>query len=448
MANTMGNIGALFGDAKTRNIIFITGLIMIGAVAVGVFGFKRTRPTGPEAQISVNQNLRDIQSTAGIVQATPAQTQLTSELNQQRYESETNKGGSFFPTIIDVGTEKPPQESDSDADNARASNDRNARNDRNVTFSPNGQEPAEKDSDDLQAQVDALKAQLAMNKQQQGQLAEQEAQARQQALMQKQDSMRQQAQAMMAAWNGLQGNPVQVYVARDDSGDRAKGDGNDETQGQSQENTGTSTSGGAGLEGQAVPPKPAVIKAGDILFAVLNTSVNSDEPGPVLATIVAGKYKGSKLIGAIQAPPSITGVKQSAVTLTFNTMNVPSLSNSTSISAVAIDPDTARTALASDVDKHHMQRYGTLFASSFLEGYGSAITQSGSITFQPTSGGTTTFQQELNPSEQFMAALGEVGSKWGQQMSDIFNRPYTITIDSGVSMGILFLDDVTNLGTE
>jgi hypothetical protein len=40
------------------------------------------------------------------------------------------------------------------------------------------------------------------------------------------------------------------------------------------------------------------------------------------------------------------------------------------------------------------------------------------------------------------AALGEVGKKWGEAISGYFNRPNTVTVDSGTGIGLLFLADV------
>src|SRR3990167_6478484 len=45
-----------------------------------------------------------------------------------------------------------------------------------------------------------------------------------------------------------------------------------------------------------------LIRMGDIIFAVVDTSVNTDEPGPILATIVSGIFKGGKLIGSFNLP--------------------------------------------------------------------------------------------------------------------------------------------------
>ena len=124
-------------------------------------------------------------------------------------------------------------------------------------------------------------------------------------------------------------------------------------------------------------------------------------------------------------------------------MSVPNEQNSLGVSAVAIDPDTARTALASDVDHHYLQRYGSLFASAFLEGYGSAVQQSGSTVTNSIFGGSSTAYGSLSGIEEVAAGLGQVGQEWGSQLGDVLDRPNTIVVHSGVGLGILFLNDVT-----
>ncbi|HRE31778.1 MAG TPA: TrbI/VirB10 family protein, partial [Candidatus Berkiella sp.] len=103
--------------------------------------------------------------------------------------------------------------------------------------------------------------------------------------------------------------------------------------------------------------------------------------------------------------------------------------------------DTARTALASDVDHHYLLRYGSLFASAFVSGYGKAITNQGTTTTSPLTGTTTTTTPPLDNQEKFYAALGEVGTAWAQQVKPIFNTPYTVTVDQGTGLGLLFLSD-------
>lgn len=185
-----------------------------------------------------------------------------------------------------------------------------------------------------------------------------------------------------------------------------------------------------------VKKKKQVIKAGTVLYAVLDTAVNTDEKGPILATIVSGKLQGSRVIGAFTHADY-----QESIIMQFSTLSMPKRTNSMAIQAVAIDPDTARTALATDVDHHYFLRYGSLFASSFISGYGKAITQQGTTTTSPLTGTTTTTTPPLDNKEKFLAALGEVGTAWSQQIKPIFNTPYTVYVDQGTGIGLLFLSD-------
>ena len=98
------------------------------------------------------------------------------------------------------------------------------------------------------------------------------------------------------------------------------------------------------------------------MFAVLDTSINTDEKGtPIMARIVGGPYKGGKLFGQFT-------LVDKRVMLSFNILNLPDRDKTISINAVAIDPETARTAMSGEVDNHYLLRYGTFFASAFLSG--------------------------------------------------------------------------------
>lgn len=180
----------------------------------------------------------------------------------------------------------------------------------------------------------------------------------------------------------------------------------------------------------------ALVKAGDVLYGVIDTSVNSDEPSPILATVVEGKLKGSKLVGTIETFES--GKK---VVLRFNTINIPGRPASVGANIVAIDADTARTALASSVDNHYLLRYGSLFASAFLQGYGQAVSESGTVV--TTQNGTTQTQNPpLNGKEQFFAGLGQLGASWSQALGENFNRKPTVFVNEGTGVGLLFLNDL------
>jgi len=188
-------------------------------------------------------------------------------------------------------------------------------------------------------------------------------------------------------------------------------------------------------------PAAPIIKGGTIYFAVLDTAINSDYPDtPVMATIVEGKYKGGKLLGKIQTTKGVTG-QMDRVSLNFTLMNEENWLKSKTVTAYGIDPDTARTAIASSVDYHYMMRFGAMFATSFLQGYSSAITNAGTSTTGIF--GTSTTHPELSAGNKFMVGLGQVGQTLGAATQNYINRPPTVRVDSGVSLGILFMSDVT-----
>lgn len=180
-----------------------------------------------------------------------------------------------------------------------------------------------------------------------------------------------------------------------------------------------------------------VIKAGTIMFAVLDTAVNSDEPSPVMATIVTGAYKGARLLG--QFPQRI----DKKVILNFHTLSIPcpDFPQSISVNAVAIDPCTARTALASHVNSHYLLRYGSLFASAFVQGYAEATQQSGSTTTVSLAGITET-HPDLSAGDKIAVGLGAVGNQLATSLGNLFTRPPTVTVNSGEGIGILFMEDV------
>ena len=187
--------------------------------------------------------------------------------------------------------------------------------------------------------------------------------------------------------------------------------------------------------------RAADLKAGAILHAVVLTSVNSDEPGPVLAQIVSGPYTGSKLMGSFKA----TNTKEKLI-LTFNVMTMPQAAHSYTVNGFAIDPDTGRTALQSDVDHHYLERYGTLLGASFLKGYASALKQSNTTTQVSTGAAgsiSTSTTPPLNAKDKAVIALGEVGTQLAAAMQDNVKRPITVTLDAGTPIGVLMMQDIS-----
>lgn len=176
-------------------------------------------------------------------------------------------------------------------------------------------------------------------------------------------------------------------------------------------------------------------KAGDIIHAVLDVGINSSEPSPIMATVVSGQYKGAKLIGRFAE----SGKK---VVLQFNTMSIPGHPVSVRLNTIAIDPETQRTAMATDVDNHYFLKYGVLLGSVFLRGYANALTKQNTIVTVTDSGNVIESKGQSTNSEITKEAFGEVGTEIANQVSREFGdlKP-TIYVDAGTPIGIVFMED-------
>lgn len=239
-------------------------------------------------------------------------------------------------------------------------------------------------------------------------------QQRRDAMKQLQQAMASQASDLLASWTPP---PTQSFVLVPDEKTLV-------------EKKGTS------LTSDSLRRKGPVIKAGTVLFGVLDTGINSDQDSPILATIIQGELKGARLIGNFVR-------RDEKVLISFRTINIPTVKNSIGVNAVAIDPEEARTALASRVDNHYLLRYGTLFASSFLSGLSSAIIQSGSsVATNANTGIVIQNTQRLNTGEKALVALGNVGQQYASVLGRNFTKPPTVFVDAGVGIGVLLMQDL------
>jgi hypothetical protein len=266
----------------------------------------------------------------------------------------------------------------------------------------------------LMADQRALQAQqmAALTSQQQADLAAQQ----QAAIAAAESLMSNQAQALIAAW----APPTQSYV---------KGNKKDEkpvAPAGSTQTPGSLPAAGTG---------PIVQRAGDIVFAIIDTSINSDEPGPVLARVVSGPLKGSKVLGTFER-------QDKKLMLTFTTLSMPNVPESIDIDAIAIDPETARTALASDVDNHYLTKYGSLMASSFLQGMGQAVqTSIGTPQLSSQNSATVATTTAATTRDQVIVGLGAVGQQIATDINQSNIQP-TVTLNAGTGVGLLIMSDL------
>ena len=405
----------LLSNAKTRTLVLLTGGVLCVGVVIAIFSAGKTGEPLENRQSKTSQVPKGVESTPG-AKTSEKYKELQEKANTLGAEKAEKKGGTFIPTIVADNKNKAAEDLQSQFLKALEKTDTKESPPKPAIPTP---KPDEADNLRKQhlSQINAEKM-AALNEQ------------KLKAIETVANAMDEQAKSAFSAWNDV---PQQAFV----TGDKQ----NEKNAGLTEANNKSKNNSNAIQDTRKV-----ILKSGTILFAVLETAVNSDEPGPIMARIIQAPFKDAKLIGSIQLPPD-NGRK---ISLQFDTINIPTEPTSSKISAVAIDPDTARTALASNVDNHYLSRWGSVFGSTFLSGYAKAITQSGT-TVQSTTGAvgtsTTTQTPSLSGKQQIFAGLGAFGSKVGEQMTPLFNRKPTITINSGVGIGVLILTDV-KLGPE
>lgn len=196
----------------------------------------------------------------------------------------------------------------------------------------------------------------------------------------------------------------------------------------------SSAAASAGAASSEQQEQVVLIPAGRILPGVLETEVNSDDGGPVLAHVVSGPYKGARLLGTMRL-----GVDK--VVLTFDKMSFKG--KTVAVSAVAMEPKVGRNGLADEVDRRWFQKYGMLFLSAFVGGYGEAASQVAEVQ-NTTETGTVVSKEKLSSRDRAIVALGKSGTAVAQQMQQLSTQVKTmVKVNQGSPIGILFLTDLT-----
>lgn len=215
----------------------------------------------------------------------------------------------------------------------------------------------------------------------------------------------------------------------------------DYTSGQNPSKTDTQTAGNAtgtnGASGSATTQNENVLmKAGDILNAVLETAINSDEPSPVLARVVGGKYNGARAVCTVQRNGEKALVECKRLAL-------PDLAKSVTVNLVAIDPTTTRSGLATSVDKHYFERYVIGLGAVFLKGYADALARQNTATAITGSGSVVVSTGQLSNGDIAKSGLGEVGKSIASDVKqDVTNTRPTVYVAAGTAIGLMATDDI------
>lgn len=182
------------------------------------------------------------------------------------------------------------------------------------------------------------------------------------------------------------------------------------------------------------PNRNLLIKTGNMMYATLDSEVNTDDGGDVLATIRGGKWDGAKIIGRVEQAPN-------NIRLKFTTMAPQDGRPTMKINAVALREEDAKQGIAEDIDHHTLERYSALAVASLLSGYGRAYAQPTGTTIV-TNGTVVTTSEEPSDEKVIASAVGEMGQAMGAEMRRGFNRPSTYSTPAQQGFGLFFMQDV------
>ena len=408
MATKKNNLKNLMSNSRTRLIVIITSVVVILMVVFGFMGSsddKGNKPAEATGAASVGPTPENITPVPG-TNDSPGYNPLQEKANSDAFKEAQEKGTSNVPVLTN----------ESLANKKDIFDDLNKDNRKPIVEEP----PV----------IDATPVQPEQQYQAQPQAIQQPATSEttqdRQAYMQ---SVQQQITTYINGWSAGQG--FQEFNMTGQAPQQQQGAGN--TNGTS---TGTNVQQASydSSNSSSSNKGPAFVRAGSIVPAVMLTAINSDEPGPVLAQIVTGPLKGARLIGQMVS-------SDQRVVVQFSSLSMPGASQTFSISSFAIDPDTSRTGLATDVNNHYFLRYGLGLAAAFISGYGEAVQNAGSTTTTNAFGGTTTIMGDMTHKQIAESAFGKVGQKLGSELDKETNRAPTVTVASGTSVGVLFMAD-------
>lgn len=408
MATKKNNLKNLMSNSRTRLIVIITSVVVILMVVFGFMGSsddKGNKPAEATGAASVGPTPENITPVPG-TNDSPGYNALQEKANSDAFKEAQEKGTSNVPVLTN----------ESLANKKDIFDDLNKDNRKPIVEEP----PV----------IDATPVQPEQQYQAQPQAIQQPATSEttqdRQAYMQ---SVQQQITTYINGWSAGQG--FQEFNMTGQAPQQQQGAGN--TNGTS---TGTNVQQASydSSNSSSSNKGPAFVRAGSVVPAVMLTAINSDEPGPVLAQIVTGPLKGARLIGQMVS-------SDQRVVVQFSSLSMPGASQTFNISSFAIDPDTSRTGLATDVNNHYFLRYGLGLAAAFISGYGEAVQNAGSTTTTDAFGGTTTIMGDMTHKQIAESAFGKVGQKLGSELDKETNRAPTVTVASGTSIGVLFMAD-------
>jgi intracellular multiplication protein IcmE len=190
-----------------------------------------------------------------------------------------------------------------------------------------------------------------------------------------------------------------------------------------------------GLAGQQY--EDILLPAGTIEYGQLLIEANTDAPGPIIAQIVSGPLRGSRVIGSFTSTYDY-------ITLNFNQVVIDGVNYAAE--AVAIDPATTLPGMVTEIDRKYFTRIILPMAAQFVTGLADAVSESGTTTIFIEGGNVGQSTNDRDSRQEVASGIGEAG----QALSDIIQEEANQTrpmlrIAAGTPIGILFVSPVSDI---
>jgi len=180
------------------------------------------------------------------------------------------------------------------------------------------------------------------------------------------------------------------------------------------------------------------IRAGEVLYAYNKLEVNSDYGGPVILIGLDKRIKDAVFIAS--------GYKAHGVALTIHPKTMSMADKTFNVDTYVLNPTTDATVVASEVDHHYFERWGSFLLVEGLNAYATVVNAMGQATTAAIGGATAvptvTTTPKFSASQQGWIIAGKTLGKLSKAVAGNLNRPNTIYLHRHDTVAILFMKDI------
>lgn len=177
------------------------------------------------------------------------------------------------------------------------------------------------------------------------------------------------------------------------------------------------------------------VAAGDVMYAEVIATVNSDMPLPVIAEITTGDLKGARVRGTFTTDPVSGKMIVSFSQMTLGDTTVP-------VSAMAVDGYTADTGVRSGIEKRYLRRYGTVFATTFIEGLAEGLSEPEQTVLTDSNGNNQVVEEQRTTEESVWNGVNSAISTINQDLTQSTPKGPKVYLHAGYPIGVIFVDDL------